>query len=191
MIRYSSFCLQFTGCNSVSAEVGVVLHCPLAGAPVYSFLQAPLLPPAADGTSSGGMEILLPEFTAQKNLIKEVERLRTEIGGAPFAAKMFKEKPKRSADADETAVSLQDLLQPKKKARTAKRKAAPKQSSGASKPETLDEVEADVVDKAFGSSRKRWWIDDLLGSLIHAAGASGMEWKLNCEIQWVDKSMSR
>ena len=148
-----------------------------------------MLPPAADGNSSGVMEIQLPEFTASKNLIKEVERLRTEIGGAPFTAKMFRDKPKRSADADEAAVSLQDLLQPKKRARTAKRKAAPKPSSGPSKPETLDEVEADVVDKAFGSSRKRWWIDDLLGCLIHAAGA----WRKGNQLEIlerVDESMN-
>ena len=141
--------------------------------------QAPLLP-ASEMSSSGnknllGAELVLPEFTSQKNLAKEVERLRTEVAGAPFTLKLFREKPdKRKSDGDD-CVALGDLLQPKKKARAAKRKAVPKPKAAvgaSSATETKEELEQDVVDHIYGSSRQRWWVDDLLSCLIHAAGTS-------------------
>ena len=116
----------------------------------------------------------MPEFTASKSMVKEVERVRVEIGGgAPFTSKILKEKKSRQARDGET-VKLEELLQPLKKARTQpKRKAAPK-SKASAKPsvekECLEDIEADVG-QGEGTTRARWWIDDLLACLVHAAGA--------------------
>ena len=138
--------------------------------------QAPLLPASESGASGSVLEIQVPEFTAQRSLGKEVDRIRTEIGGAPFMTKIFKEKSKKAQTEDEAVVSLADLLHPKKKARTVpKRKAAAKSVAGSSQGirENVDDVQADIVDHTYGSSRRRWWLDDLLACLLHAAGASG------------------
>ncbi|CAJ1353145.1 unnamed protein product [Effrenium voratum] len=137
-----------------------------------TWAKAPLLPAADSG--SGVLEISLPEFTATKSLSKEVERIRVEIGGgAPFMAKVVKDKKgkqhAKGGDAEET-MNLHDLLQPKKKARAAPKRPAVSHTQLESIETMEAEVEQNSGTGAGSTHRKRWWVDDLLACLIHAAG---------------------
>ena len=109
-----------------------------------------------------------------------MNRLLTEIKGAPFVEKMAggsKASKKKTAGAGEeeaTAVDVNELLQPKKKRKMPKRKAAPKSTAGPQ--ESAADVQEEVVlgdaDDSAAPTRPRWWVDDLLGCLEHAAGSS-------------------
>ena len=85
--------------------------------------EVPLLPASeCSSDQSFGKDIAVPEFAFPKQASKEIERLRTEIGGAAFASKIFKPEKSKKSKADESVVALSDLLQPPKK----KQRAAPK-----------------------------------------------------------------
>ena len=119
-------------------------------------------------------ELALPEWVFTRHMPSLIERLRTELGGATFAAKIFKTSSSAAVnkDTDNEVVDVTDLLVPKKKKRTnpkAKAKGKAKAAAQADDEENPDEVLADVQ-QSSGCSRKRWWIDDVLAALIHAAG---------------------
>ena len=118
-----------------------------------------------------------------------INRLLTEIAGARFVDKLAgggNKRPTTRDASDGSALDVNELLQPKKKARKAsapKRRAAPKgaAASAARVPtESKDDIEADVEmsvngqasDDATAHSRARWWVDDLLSCLVHAAGGA-------------------
>ena len=122
-------------------------------------------------------EVVLPEFGFAKHQPAVIERLKVEIGGsgnvANFCNKVCKTRKSKDKDKESelAAMSLTDLLQPKKKKRVggAKAKAAPKAAASSEAAEGAATIQADVA-QAGGTSRKRWWIDDLLACLVHAAG---------------------
>ena len=119
-------------------------------------------------------ELALPEWIFTKHMPSLIERLRTELGGATFAAKIFKTSSSAAVnkDTDNEVVDVTDLLVPKKKKRSnpkAKAKGKAKAATADDDKENPDEVLADVQ-QSSGCSRKRWWIDDVLAALIHAAG---------------------
>ena len=125
----------------------------------------------------------LPDFMFSKNLPDVIGRVLTEIAGAPFikqassSAKGKRSTAAASATEGEGTLDVSDLLHPKKKTkRVAKRKAAPKASTqGDAAPASAAELEEDVTmnDGQDGqSSRARWWIDDVLSCIAHAAGGS-------------------
>ena len=134
-------------------------------------------------------ELALPEWIFTKHLPGVIERMRTEIGGGTFAAKIF--KPSSSASAsnkapDAEVMDVTELLVPKKK-----KKATPKsKAKGKAKAvgtqgddqENVDGVLADVQ-QSGGCTRKRWWIDDVLAALIHAAGHAAMQ--LSLVTSWI------
>ena len=136
----------------------------------------------------------LPDFAFGKHIPETINRVVTEIAGAPFvsrlaaAASAAKRKHQQQACADAQgesqaqAVDINTLLtvQPKKRARRAapksKRAATPKTTAA---PDADDvELVQDIVmgfDAAAGddsTSRARWWVDDVFACLAHAAGGS-------------------
>ena len=154
--------------------------------------QVPMVSPA--GPACG--------FCFAKHSPDVLNRVLTEVAGAPFiksAAAAAERKAKRAA-ADQntgasslpTAVDVSDLLQPKKKARRnapkgraakAKAKASASASGAGGDVEmSVQDMEGDVSiampatgeddDEGNGSSRPRWWIDDVLSCLAYAAGGS-------------------
>ena len=137
-------------------------------------LQVPIIP--ADGTDgTADANIPIPEFIFTKHMAKEIDRLRTEVAGATFGFKISKSRASRDSKAENedemSALSLQELLQPKKKRKTMAKKAAakPKAKATTMEAEDVEEIFADV-EVGNSGSRKRWWIDDVLSALIHAAG---------------------
>ena len=123
----------------------------------------------------------LPDFAFGKHMPDLITRVLTEISGAPFvrqAAAASSNKSKRASQMAQASstVDVNDLLQPKKKARkVAKAKAKSKATNEADTPMAAldDDVQMQAADAAGdegGSSRPRWWIDDVLGCLAHAAG---------------------
>ena len=141
--------------------------------------EVPLLPASeCSSDQSFGKDIAVPEFAFPKQASKEIERLRTEIGGAAFASKIFKPEKSKKSKADESVVALSDLLQPPKKKQRAAPKAGKKAAAKAkpgdnSQQESTTDIMADV-EQTTGVNRKRWWIDDVLAALIHAAGGLTM-----------------
>ena len=133
--------------------------------------QVPLI---RDGGATD--DIPIPEWTMQKHVPAVIDRLRTEIGGATFASKIFKTSSKgdkSKEQAAEAAVDINDLLVPKKKKRVtggAKGKAKAKARAGShDDKENIESILADVQ-QTGGVARERWWIDDVLAALVHAAG---------------------
>ena len=118
----------------------------------------------------------MPEWTFTKHVPGIVDRLRTEIGGASFAGKLFKPpaSARAQASSDGTTLDVSELLAPKKRKRATSK---PKAKGKAAKNRATDEDAEDVdqlladVDEGSGCTRRRWWIDDLLSALIHAAGS--------------------
>ena len=101
-------------------------------------------------------EVPLPEFAFSKHSAETIERLKTEIGGnvaASFCNRVCGKK--RQAKEEELgALSLQELLQPKKKKRSAKAKAQPKAATSPDVPqESSDSIKADVQ-QTGGVARK-------------------------------------
>lgn len=135
-------------------------------------------------------EVPLPEFAFSKHSAETIERLKTEIGGnvaASFCNRVCGKK--RQAKEEELgALSLQELLQPKKKKRSAKAKAQPKAATSPDVPqESSDSIKADVQ-QTGGVARKRWWIDDLLACLIHAAGLLPSVFKFGFDLmEWMGR----
>ena len=113
-----------------------------------------------------------------KHMPDILNRLLTEIKGAPFVTKVSGsgKASKKAQGNDKTsgagAVDISDLLHPKKKARKASAKS--KAKAAAKKDDTAPEAEVDVevaIDGPDGgATRARWWVDDLIGCLQHAAG---------------------
>ena len=113
-----------------------------------------------------------------KHMPDILNRLLTEIKGAPFVTKVSGsgKASKKAQGNDRTsgagAVDISDLLHPKKKARKASAKS--KAKAAAKKEDTAPEAEVDVevaIDGPDGgATRARWWVDDLIGCLQHAAG---------------------
>ena len=119
-------------------------------------------------------DIVMPQWMFTKHLPAVVDRLKTEIGGAPFVAKIFQATADRSnaKSTDSAVVDVNDLLVPKKKKQRATSKAKSKAKAKAAAANT-DEIEDDItadVPQAGGAARKRWWVDDVLSAMIHAAG---------------------
>lgn len=119
----------------------------------------------------------MPEFMFVKHMPKEIDRLRTEVNGASFGFKVNKAKgTKNSSNADDEGnetINVHDLLQPaKKKRKTAAKKAPKAKAKSQAEPEEAQQIFADV-DVGMSGTRKRWWIDDVLSCLIHAAGLDG------------------
>ena len=122
----------------------------------------------------------LPDFLFSRHLPDVLNRVLTEIAGAPFVLRANKRKsaPSTAEPGTDDVVDINDLLSaPKKKARRtggakSKAKAKPKASSEASAVDTTDVVMAggDTSEATEGSSRARWWIDDVIACLAHAAG---------------------
>ena len=131
----------------------------------------------------------LPEFGFAKHMPDTLNRVVTEISGAPFvtrlvaqaAAAAAKRKADQGADHQgQSAVDVNELLtvQPKKRQRRA---AAPKSRRGttakaAAQPADVD-VEIQDGDVAMAASddaasRPRWWVDDVFSCLAHAAGGA-------------------
>ena len=103
-----------------------------------------------------------------------LNRLLTEIKGAPFVNKLSgtgKPNKKTSQGSDQPsgsgAVDVSELLHPKKKARKAA-KAKAKSKIGVTDGVAAEEVDLEVF--VEGATRPRWWVDDLIGCLQHAAG---------------------
>ena len=132
----------------------------------------------------------LPEFAFAKHMPDVMNRILTEIAGAPFlkqasgAGKSKRAAPATAAGSSEAttgAVDINDLLQPKKKAKRAagaKRKAG---KSGAQQEDAsnvaIDDLQQDVAMQGENgdegiATRPRWWVDDVLGCLAHAAGGA-------------------
>ena len=165
-------------------------------------LQVPLVQHRGQGSSEDSSEQRqLPEFMFGKHLPDVVNRVLTEVAGAPFLkqAVAASSKGKRAAStaagnqagqdgqaAVVPAVDINELLQPKKKARKGpKRKAAPASAAQGgdtpnTDPATLESLQEDVCMAPAGNvgeggevaTRARWWIDDMLGCLAHAAGGA-------------------
>ena len=122
-----------------------------------------------------------------------IERLKTEIAGAKFVEKLFNPSNKNkgtttTSTADQSGdgtgdssgnckLDISDILQPKKKAKKAggakaKAKAKSRAANGP-EPEYDDIAGADAaMSLEHGAERPRWWVDDMLLSLMHAAGGS-------------------
>lgn len=136
--------------------------------------------PSGEGSDAALQSRPLPAFGFAKFHASVIERLKTEIAGAKFVEKLGSKKraaaqvssaasgPGRADTEDKFDVT--DILQPKKKARKASTKAKAK-----AKPRGAgDAPEGDVemaVAQEFGE-RPRWWIDDVLCCMIHAAGGA-------------------
>ena len=124
-------------------------------------------------SSDSADDVVLPEWIFSKYAPALIERLKTEIGGASFAVKIF--KPTDKAPQDAATVDVNDLLAPaKKRKRTApkakgKAAARSRQTDTGDSKENAETVLADVAEGS-GCSRKRWWLDDVLAAMIHAAG---------------------
>ena len=119
----------------------------------------------------------------------------TEVAGAPFLKHAAGgAKGKRSAkqgDGDSsaiTSVDVNELLQPaKKKARRApKGKAKPSKVADAGPEANAQSLAEDIMmqadddaDEEGASTRARWWIDDMIACMVHAAGGA-----LACEFIW-------
>ena len=120
----------------------------------------------------------------------------TEVAGAPFLKQAAGgAKGKRSAkqgDGDSsaiTSVDVNELLQPaKKKARRApKGKAKPSKVADAGPEANAQSLAEDIImmqadddaDEEGASTRARWWIDDMIACMVHAAGGA-----LACEFIW-------
>ncbi|CAE7405505.1 unnamed protein product, partial [Symbiodinium necroappetens] len=135
--------------------------------------EVPIIRDAPSG-SGGDYDMPMPEWTLTKHVPGIVDRLRTEIGGASFAGKLFKPpaSARAQASSDGTALDVSELLAPKKRKRATSK---PKAKGKAAKNRATDEDAEDVdqlladVDEGSGCTRRRWWIDDLLSALIHAA----------------------
>lgn len=142
--------------------------------------EVPILPPSESDTSGNGngdATIPMPEFIFVKHMPKEIDRLRTEVNGASFGFKVNKTKgAKKCSNADDDGgndtINVQDLLQPKKKRKTTAKKAPKAKAKSQAEPEEAQQIFADV-DVGGSGTRKRWWIDDVLSCLIHAAGLGG------------------
>ena len=129
----------------------------------------------------------LPEFGFAKHMPDTLNRVVTEISGAPFvtrlvaqaAAAAAKRKTDQGADQQgQTAVDVNELLtvQPKKRQRRA---AAPKSRKGAAAKAAAQpaDVDVEIQDIAMAASddaasRPRWWVDDVFSCLAHAAGGA-------------------
>ena len=118
----------------------------------------------------------MPDWIFTKHMPAIIGRLKTEVGGASFVAKIFKPaaSARAQASSDGAALDVNELLAPKKRKRAtskpkAKGKAAKSRATDEDR-EDADQVLADV-EEGSGFSRRRWWIDDLLSALIHAAGS--------------------
>ncbi|CAE7444488.1 unnamed protein product [Symbiodinium sp. CCMP2592] len=126
--------------------------------------------------SGGDYDMPMPEWTFTKHMPAIIDRLKTEVGGASFVTKIFKPaaSARAQANSDGATLDVNELLAPKKRKRAtskpkAKGKAARNRATDDDR-EDADQVLADV-EEGCGCSRKRWWIDDLLSALIHAAGS--------------------
>ena len=131
----------------------------------------------------------LPTWGFAKASQGVIERLKTEITGAKFVEKLFASSNKRgttttttdeNGDGDSSSagkLDISDILQPKKKAKKTgsgvKGKAKAKSRANGPEPEYDDVTGADAaVPLEHGAERPRWWVDDMLLSLVHAAGGS-------------------
>ena len=129
------------------------------------------------GQSSDDEDIPIPDWIFTKHMPHIIGRMRTEVGGGTFAAKIFKTSTRQTRDdvASAPAIDVTELLAPKKKKRAAskgkvKAKATPRKSGADDDAkEDPDSILADI-EEGSGCSRKRWRIDDVLSALIHAAG---------------------
>ena len=136
------------------------------------------------GPSPDDEDLPISEWIFAKHAPALIDRLKTEVGGATFAAKIFKTTAKRgkAEEADDMsaamAIDVNELLNPKKRKRAAgkakaksaaKAKSQAKKKSAGAEDENPDDVLADI-DDGSGCSRKRWWVDDVLCAVIHAAG---------------------
>ena len=113
-----------------------------------------------------------------------INRIVTAVAGAPFVDRVTASKATKQTGTDAektpaTAIDVNELLQPKKRARKTttapKRKAAAK-SKAQIETENAMQLREDVVmtdghNSSGGVSRPRWWVDDLLCCLAHAAGS--------------------
>ena len=140
----------------------------------------------------------LPTWGFAKSSPGVIERLKTEIAGAKFVEKLFTATTRKGtttstdqnsdgngASENLSKLDISDILQPKKKAKKTgagvKAKAKAKGRAGPAGPEAeYDDVAgADAaVPLEHGAERPRWWVDDMLLSLVHAAGGS-----LSCIVQ--------
>ena len=127
-------------------------------------------------------------FLFVKHMPQIIDRLRTDVAGAVFVEKLAQARMKAlqqaaasnamddHADNQAKIQDINDLLHPKKRAKKSqqpKRKAAAKKSAQAPAATAAeDELEADINVDGLGTTRNRWWIDDVLLGLAHAAGGS-------------------
>ena len=130
-------------------------------------------PPAENATEQSLTARALPPFSFGKHSPQIIERIKTEATGAQFIDKIGPPKKRTSDDdANSKGMDIQELLQPKKKAKKkAKAKSQPKAAAcpGDDMEDEQGKARATVVTE-FGSERDRWWIDDVIFSLSHAAG---------------------
>ena len=92
--------------------------------------EVPIIRDAPSG-SGGDYDMPMPEWTFTKHVPGIIDRLRTEIGGASFAGKLFKPpaSARAQASSDGTTLDVSELLAPKKRKRaTSKPKAKGKSS---------------------------------------------------------------
>lgn len=144
-----------------------------------------------NGDDSGGSPALrraLPYFSFSKQQQSVIERVKVEVcAGAKFVEKLFAKQQKQGQaqgqHGSDEKLDVSEILNPRKKQR--KNSAGPKNKAQAkakakarASGDAADEEDADALASAvslgdFGSERARWWIDDMLCSIVHAAGGDG------------------
>ena len=147
--------------------------------------ESSALPDPSTGGDAGGVPAgdQAPSFMFSKHLPSVIERLKTEIHGASFVEKITKQinqklkqhQPKQEDDQEEQKLDIGDVLQPKKKKARGKGKAKAKAAAtpvADDMDDKPDEAPVQMKHADIGSERTRWWVDDMLSSLIHAAGGT-------------------
>ena len=133
-------------------------------------------PPAENAAEQALTARALPPFSFGKSQPQIIERIKTEIAGAQFVDKIAPPKKRVTEEDDAKGMDIQDLLQPKKKAKKAAGKAKAKASAkaaacpGEDAEDEQGKARAAAIVSEFGSERARWWIDDVIFCLSHAAG---------------------
>ena len=135
---------------------------------------------SATESNKGGTHAL-PTFAFGKHLPLVIERIKTEIAGARFVEKIsnkqqLKKKQNQTSQETDPKLDINDVLNPRKRrkggAAKAKAKARPTNTRDGGEEEGQAEIESTVTVGAadYAVERARWWIDDLLGCVVHSAG---------------------
>lgn len=101
------------------------------------------------------------------------ERLKAPVAGAPWVNKVF-----RSGDTKKTSVASNPSAKPKAKGKAkAKAKSASKAANSEDVSNVVEDIQMDHADR-----RARWWLDDLIACLLHAAQGAMMSCCRSCEL---------